>query len=65
MLSLYAAMLHAGIPMVDIDKTDLHRYLRVLAFTAKRADKRGLGGTIAAGKNATVELHRGTIDEIW
>lgn len=65
MLSLYAAMLHAGIPMGDIDVTDLHRYLRVLAFTAKRADKRGLGGTTAVGKNATVELHRGTIDEIW
>lgn len=55
-------MLRAGIPMRDIDQTDLARYLRVLAFTAKRAEHdkepepRKPGGQV-------VELRRGSIED--
>lgn len=61
-------MLRAGIPMREIDETDLARYLRVMAYisehheekppAAQAPDKSGSGGEV-------IELRRGTIDQFW
>lgn len=66
-LSLYAGMMRAGIPMSEADKTDLGMYLRVIGHAAKQqADRpesadagRGSGGS----SKDVILLKRGTIDE--
>lgn len=60
-------MLGAGIPMAEIERTDLRRYLRVVAFSARRAraDRESAGGDAQAGKKQIVDLQRGTIDAFW
>lgn len=58
LLTLYGGMLRAGIPMREIDKTDLHRYLRVLAHECHSKDED------EPGSDAT-ELRRGTVDMLW
>ena len=55
-------MLRAGIPMRDIDETDLARYLRVLAFAAKHAERDEEPEPQIPG-GQVVELRRGTIED--
>ena len=57
-------MLRAGIPMGDIDETDLALYLKVMAYAAEHdGEKKGKGKREQGTGKPVVELRRGFIDE--
>lgn len=68
-LSLYAAMLRAGISLREADETELGMYLRVMGYVARQQDERENFPPAPSrndGKQGNViELKRGTIDEFW
>lgn len=68
-LSLYAAMLRAGIPLREADETELGMYLRVMGYVAKQQEERE-SSALAPSRNGrkqdnVIELKRGTIDQFW
>lgn len=63
-LSLYAGMMRAGIPMSEADKTDLGMYLRVMGFVARQqAETPEPAGRSEKPHKDVVYLERGTIDD--
>lgn len=62
-------MLRAGIPMREIDRTDLKMYLRVMAHAAQREEKEEEQGQETRdkgqGKKPVIELKRGYIDDFF
>lgn len=66
-LSLYAGMMRAGIPMSEADKTDLGRYLRVMGHVIRQqedcAERSTAGNGAGSSGKDVVLLKRGTIDE--
>jgi len=63
-LSLYAGMMRAGIPMSEADKTDLGMYLRVMGFVVKqRTENPEPAGGSEKPRKDVVYLKRGTIDD--
>lgn len=60
-------MLSNGIAMQDIDDTDLHRYLQVMAYHIARDARQKVEkpAQLAASSGREVYLRRGTIDELW
>lgn len=68
-LSLYAAMLRAGIPLREADETELGMYLRVMGYVARQQEEKE-SYTPTPSRNDrkqsnVIELKRGTIDEFW
>lgn len=57
-------LLKAGVPMGEIDRMDVARYLDVLAFEILNTEEREPPERDATGGNV-VELRRGTIDQIF
>lgn len=53
--------------MREIDETDLHRYLQVMAAHVAREARREANrpAQAEAGRGREVYLRRGTIDEVW